>query len=85
MRAGHVASLDDSQLKLVLVTMGLRVVAAVAASEDEGEGQSIDQASLLEANGQFIAILLPLNIIDLLEVILEGIGMYPPNQKIELP
>lgn len=37
MVARHVPSLDHSQLKLILVSVRLRVVASMTASKDQGE------------------------------------------------
>lgn len=55
------------------------------ASENQGEGKTIDQSSFLEADRKLIAKFLAFNIVDLLDIVFESAGMDPSDQKIILP
>jgi hypothetical protein len=50
----HVAPVGDSEFEVVFVAMGVWVVPAVAASENDAEAQSIDEPSLFEADQQLV-------------------------------
>ena len=79
-----VAPLDQSQFKLVLVPVGVRVVAAMRASEDKVESQSINEAILLEAHDDTVALFLHLNQWNLLKLVLDDFRMRGSYQKIQL-
>lgn len=64
--------------------MCLRVVASVRSSEDEREAKPVYQTSFLEADCQFVSVLLTLDIIGLLDVVLQGAGVDPSDHKIVL-
>lgn len=64
--------------------MCLRVVSSVCSSEDKREAKPVDEASLLEANGQFVSVLLSLDVVGLLEIVLQGAGVHPSNHEIVL-
>ena len=79
-----VAPLDQSEFKLVLVPVGVRVVAAMRASEDKVESQSINEAIFLESHDDTVALFLHLNQWNFLKLILDDFRMRGPNQKIQL-
>ena len=60
------------------------VVASVGSSEDEGEGQPVDEPAFLEADRQLVSVLLPLDVVGLLDIVLQRAGVDPPDYKIIL-
>lgn len=64
--------------------MCLRVVASMCSSKDKREAKPVDESSFLEANRQFVSVLLSLDVVGLLEIVLQGAGVDPSNHEIVL-
>ena len=83
MRVDHVATLDYTQFKLILVSMRIRVVAAMASSENEGECEPVNKPTLLKSYSQLVAVLLSLDVCCLFELVLENSGVVPAEEEVE--
>lgn len=83
LRVYVVPSFQQSQLKLILLPVGVRIVAAPSPTPDKAEAQSIDEAILLEADHQSVALPLRLHEGHLGKVIPHHLCMRAPDQKVD--
>lgn len=73
----HIASFNHTQLKLILVSMSIRIVATMTSPENKSEGQSIYKPAFLEPYSKLVPILLTFDVRCLLELVLENSCMVP--------
>lgn len=81
----HVASLDDSQLELIFVSMGFWVVASMTSLEDDGEAKAVERPSFFESDGELIAMFLSLYEIFFFDVVLDGFVVLSAYKEFILP
>lgn len=74
-----VASLNDSQLKFILLAMRVWIVPSLASSKNKLKAQSINKPIFFKAYDYFVAIFLAFDIVHLLKIIIKGPSMSSSN------
>ena len=82
LRVYVISPLEQSQLKLVLVSVGIGIVPAVRSSIEEAKPQSIDETVFLETDYNAIALFLCLNKGYFGEIVFHCFGMGRSDEKI---
>ena len=74
-----IASLDDSQLKFILLAVCVWIVPSLTSSKNKLKAQSINKPIFFKAYDYFVAIFLAFDIVHLLKIIIKGPSMSSSN------
>jgi len=79
-----VPSFNDSKLKLILISVSIRIVSSVTSSENNAKTETVHNSSFLKSNEQSIAMLLTLYMILLFYFMFDRSIVSSSNKDLKL-